>query len=175
MIAMQRHPLEAMVGTCLQLDQTDDGTVRSVNAEAMLVSGRLMPSLDHPRWSCRSYRRLGNIPHDEPYAYARAVRQRLLYCASAEITLSPQARHVMWQIPFVLLKRPKRGWSNAVACLWSKGGAIDYKLTYPAQHAMASQCLTWKVHLRQTQFRGFPHSPRAGCKSAPLYERIPNE
>ena len=173
MIAVQRHPLEAMVGTCLQLDRTDDGSVRSVNAEAMLVSGRCMPSLNHLGWSCRSYRRLGNIPHDEPYAYARAVRQRLLNCASAEITLSPRARHVMWQIRFVLLKRPKRGWSNAVACLWSKGDAIEYKLTYRAQHAMASQGLTRKVHLRQTQFRGFPRSPRAGYKSAPLDERIP--
>jgi hypothetical protein len=171
MIAMQRHPLEAMVGTCLQLDQTDDDDVRSANAEATLVSGRCMPSLDHLRRSCRSYRGRGNIPHDEPNAYAQTVRQRLLYCASAEITLSPQARHVMSQMPFVLLKRPKRGWSNAVACLQSKGGAIDYKLTYPAQHATASQCLTRKVHLRQKRFRSFQRSPRTGYGPAPLYER----
>ncbi len=177
MIAMQRHPLEAMIGTSQQLDQTDEETARLVSAKAVLVSGRRTLSPNNLGRSCRSGHRLSDTPHDRhdrPYAHARAARQGLLYCASAEIAHSRQSGHAMRHRPSVLGKRLKREGSNTVARLWGKGSAIDYRSTYQAQHAMASQCLTWKLYLRQAQFSAISLSSRAWYESASLYESIAN-
>jgi hypothetical protein len=175
MIAMQRHPLETTVGTRQQLDQRDDGAAKLVSGKVILVSGRRTLNPNHLGQSRCSEYRSGNAPHDPPFAQARAARQGLLYCASAEAALSRQAGHVMWLIPFVLGKRPKKEWSSAVVWLRGKGGAIDCKFTHTTQYAMASRCLIWKLYLRQGKFCRFSRSPQAWYGSAPLHESISNE
>lgn len=174
MIAMQRHPLEVTLGTNQQLDQTEEDAVRLVSAKVILVSGRRALSPNHMGRSCHSAYRLANTPHDRPYAHTRTARQGLPYCASAEVALSRHSEHVMWHIPFALGKRPKMGRLNAVAREWGKGGTIDYGFTHPAQHAMASRCLIWKLYRLQAQFCDFSRS-WAWYGPVPLHEGIPNE